>query len=107
MASDAPSSNFFVRRVMETIISARDTTFYSKHQIVFAGRGICLRSIFALIQSLLSRSFDAVYAKSVLRIGATSGLGWSFGIYAAAGLCLDIDDREHGKGICGCVSGNN
>jgi hypothetical protein len=66
------------------LLAARDTTFYSKSQITFAGRGICLRSIFQLVRSMASPVFYEGDATRVLGIGATSGYGWALGIAAAA-----------------------
>jgi hypothetical protein len=71
-------------------LAGGNTTFYSKHQIAFACEGICLRSIFLLIQGLVSLSFDIDLADQVMNIGATSGFGWLSGISAAASLvCRD------------------
>lgn len=60
-----------------------DTTFFSKRQITLAGQGVCLRSIFSLIRSIASPTFDESTLKRVLAIGATSGQGWALGISAA------------------------
>jgi hypothetical protein len=65
-------------------LADEETTFYSKQQILFAGQGICLRSIFLLIQSLTFPIFDETNVMTVLNIGATSGCGWMWGIYLAA-----------------------
>jgi hypothetical protein len=65
-------------------LAAGDTTFYSKNQIAFAGRGICLRSIFLLVQSVSTPLLDRARAEQVLSIGETSGRGWVMGIATAA-----------------------
>jgi hypothetical protein len=81
----APSDG--IRRELQkgsVSLAAGETTFYSKHQILFAGHGICLRSIFLLIQSLTFPAFDESSAIHVLNIGATSGCGWLSGILTAA-----------------------
>ena len=75
---------------VSTRLATGGTTEYSRQQIAFAGQGLCQRSIFRLIQSLLSNRFDAGYLLPVLSIGASSGLGWAMGI-ATSGLGFDTE----------------
>jgi hypothetical protein len=73
-------------RLAAAHLAEGNTTFFSKRQITLAGQGICLRSIFLLIQSLASPALDESALKEVLAIGATSGRGWALGISAAVSL---------------------
>jgi hypothetical protein len=71
-------------RESSVLFAAGKTTFYSQQQILFAGQGFCLRSIFLLIRSLALPDFDHTKVTPVLNIGATSGYGWLWGISVAA-----------------------
>ena len=65
------------------LLAGGDTTVFSQTQIRMAGRGVCLGSIFTLIQTLNTPVFDPELLSAVLAIGSSSGYGWLAGIAAA------------------------
>lgn len=71
------------------VYSEQNTTFFSRSQLAYAGQGLCLGAVHALI-ALLAQGIMIPEADllKVAGIGATSGYGWLWGISIAFRVLL-------------------